>query len=659
MPWWLVVYLAAAVVGARRLDASRLGYLTAYACEGSRLHFSCPGGQLIHVVRSNYGRFSIGTCNDNGTTGWSVDCTSHRSYYVVFQRCNTRSTCDIDASSDVFGDPCPGTYKYLEVQYQCLVDRSSTTSSTSTSPPSSTSGRPLIVVPRTIRIETTTTSTTTDMPTTTTTTTVPPPTSPTALAVESYRGYFPGGVSLCQARISRNIQWNWTLPGMSQTQPCPEGSRGVARWRCFGYEKQWSPEGPNLSGCRSLWVESLSSRLGRGEESAVRLAAELAVFSHSKHLYGGDLLRVADFCHHIVALVARKLRDLGGKRTQFLAELTELLVTSGSNIFSYQSAWADLQLEERKRVALRLIHALQLSAWMFAESHEGDFEFFKALPNIFYAVKTQVRYRSDMLIFPAPEEDSPWLQPYGETAEVSIHALHTAPTARAVFLSFRRLDELLAANETILSRVVAVYSGDRTNQRLVEPYVAVMSSGTGECAMWDETLLGWTRDQCRKLDSNGTHTRCQCGRFGLVALLAPDRSHGTHSPIRGSGDDAYKTYLTFIIAAAGLIFVVGLVFAVLFHFCRHRPSFTKGCKRPEEDQGLLLCTCPLALLNRSLPLCKCPSAVLDLREPGNPQTDWTMAAALQKIDIDPEQLLYTPKMVDNAAAAVIEMHGDI
>ncbi|UYV82741.1 hypothetical protein LAZ67_22000704 [Cordylochernes scorpioides] len=35
-----------------------------------------------------------------------------------------------------------------------------------------------------------------------------------------------------------------------------------------------------------------------------------------------------------------------------------------------------------------------------------------------------------------------------------------------------------------------------------------------------------------------------------------------------------------------------------------------------------------------------------------------MAAASQKIDIDPEQQLYTPKIVD-IAAAVMEMHGDI
>ncbi|UYV60883.1 hypothetical protein LAZ67_1002666 [Cordylochernes scorpioides] len=35
-----------------------------------------------------------------------------------------------------------------------------------------------------------------------------------------------------------------------------------------------------------------------------------------------------------------------------------------------------------------------------------------------------------------------------------------------------------------------------------------------------------------------------------------------------------------------------------------------------------------------------------------------MAAALQKIDIDPEQQIYTPKIVD-IAAAVMEMHGYI
>lgn len=35
-------------------------------------------------------------------------------------RCNNRTQCVVVAGSDVFPDPCPGTYKYLEIQYECV-----------------------------------------------------------------------------------------------------------------------------------------------------------------------------------------------------------------------------------------------------------------------------------------------------------------------------------------------------------------------------------------------------------------------------------------------------------------------------------------------------------------------------------------------------------
>lgn len=35
-------------------------------------------------------------------------------------RCNNRTQCVVITGSDVFPDPCPGTYKYLEVQYECV-----------------------------------------------------------------------------------------------------------------------------------------------------------------------------------------------------------------------------------------------------------------------------------------------------------------------------------------------------------------------------------------------------------------------------------------------------------------------------------------------------------------------------------------------------------
>ncbi|XP_046950522.1 adhesion G protein-coupled receptor L1-like [Lynx rufus] len=35
-------------------------------------------------------------------------------------QCNNRTQCVVVAGSDAFPDPCPGTYKYLEVQYDCV-----------------------------------------------------------------------------------------------------------------------------------------------------------------------------------------------------------------------------------------------------------------------------------------------------------------------------------------------------------------------------------------------------------------------------------------------------------------------------------------------------------------------------------------------------------
>ena len=34
--------------------------------------------------------------------------------------CTGQTACSIDVTSSVFGDPCPGTYKYLEVHYTCV-----------------------------------------------------------------------------------------------------------------------------------------------------------------------------------------------------------------------------------------------------------------------------------------------------------------------------------------------------------------------------------------------------------------------------------------------------------------------------------------------------------------------------------------------------------
>lgn len=50
---------------------------------------------------------------------------SHSSFFLIFFRCDNKRICDIDVNSGVFGDPCPNTYKYVEIHYACISIHSS------------------------------------------------------------------------------------------------------------------------------------------------------------------------------------------------------------------------------------------------------------------------------------------------------------------------------------------------------------------------------------------------------------------------------------------------------------------------------------------------------------------------------------------------------
>ena len=59
---------------------------TSYACQGDRLDLQCPQGSVIKVMRANYGRFSVGICNQHGITDWSVNCMAPRSLRILQDR---------------------------------------------------------------------------------------------------------------------------------------------------------------------------------------------------------------------------------------------------------------------------------------------------------------------------------------------------------------------------------------------------------------------------------------------------------------------------------------------------------------------------------------------------------------------------------------------
>lgn len=50
----------------------------------------------------------------------TVGLTSCNETEFYFFRCSMHQNCSIFASTNMFGDPCPNTLKYLEAHYQCV-----------------------------------------------------------------------------------------------------------------------------------------------------------------------------------------------------------------------------------------------------------------------------------------------------------------------------------------------------------------------------------------------------------------------------------------------------------------------------------------------------------------------------------------------------------
>ena len=156
----------------------------------------------------------------------------------------------------------------------------------------------------------------------------------------------------CQPAVTRGLYWNWTRSGDHVVQPCPGGATGYARWFCSGPASEgsrasWFPSSPDLSECKSVWLTSLDSRIGEGD-SIISIANDLAQVTHSKTLYGGDMMAAARLLRQMAVKMAADLQAFPDwrQREAIVTELVQSVVRAGSSLLgSAQSlAWRDLGL---------------------------------------------------------------------------------------------------------------------------------------------------------------------------------------------------------------------------------------------------------------------------------------------------------------------------
>ncbi|XP_033103453.1 L-rhamnose-binding lectin CSL3-like [Anneissia japonica] len=83
-------------------------------------NLTCDSMYTIRVLTAVYCRMHLGVvyCDHTSTgyTNCSIDV-----FQDISGKCDGKNRCTITASNDNYGDPCEGTYKYLNIEYECMI----------------------------------------------------------------------------------------------------------------------------------------------------------------------------------------------------------------------------------------------------------------------------------------------------------------------------------------------------------------------------------------------------------------------------------------------------------------------------------------------------------------------------------------------------------
>ncbi|XP_044741072.1 latrophilin Cirl-like isoform X3 [Chrysoperla carnea] len=671
-------------------------YETAYACEGKTLKIECGDGERIHLIRANYGRFSITICNDHGNTDWSVNCMSHKSLRVLHNRCEGLQLCAFNATNESFDeDPCPFTTKYVEAHFYCTPLIASTTTTTSrpsppwlitSQPPSVWSTlKPTVRPPMHVTTEVQQVAVgdhTSDQPnfsvhtntsssssvaspggvgagvgshTNNSGSLIPPAQQPWSPSTDDYDdgmdvapvdakdavnnpsttssstsvsyprttamltemsvnevSQTPSGPSFhennsCSPVTERNLHWNWTRIGDRVVQSCPGGATGLARWRCIesaSHEPIWSPETPDLSECRSVWLTSLESRINE-EDSLIAINNDLASVTSSKTLYGGDMMITTKIIFKMAQKMAGNIKSFPDTRQRetIVTELLSGVVRTGSNLLDslQYPSWKDLGHKEQMQVATSLLIGLEENAFLLADTVVREKIVIQSVKNIMLSVRVLETHNIGNERFPRPNSPNELWSVSDDWVQIPKSALREnseGGLVRLVFVAFDRLEEILEWNaesydqtsrqnisRVLNSKVISASLGKGRHIQLSEPirlslrHIKTENVSNPSCVFWDYTMSAWSEEGCRVESTNATHTICQCDHLTNFAILMD--IHMTHL---SAGHQMALQIITYV---GCIISIICLILAIItFH------SF-KGLKSDRTTIHKNLCFCLL------------------------------------------------------------------
>ncbi|XP_068754841.1 uncharacterized protein [Montipora capricornis] len=130
---WLLLFFISVIptftgIGAYKIDIRMMR--TGYVCENDVIKLRCDKFKVLKIHGADYGRGEDSVCRKDQRSNYT--CTLVDKTHSVKSRCDNKRKCTIKALSSIFGDPCPGFNKYLNIIYVCVKRRHTVTPDTTT-----------------------------------------------------------------------------------------------------------------------------------------------------------------------------------------------------------------------------------------------------------------------------------------------------------------------------------------------------------------------------------------------------------------------------------------------------------------------------------------------------------------------------------------------
>nr|XP_019952932.1 PREDICTED: protein eva-1 homolog C isoform X2 [Paralichthys olivaceus] len=96
---------------------------SAHACDGQPLRLHCPRHSTISIQSAFYGSGEVWACREDPDPPLGArnhSCSAFTALQKLLSECQSHRDCQLPVNHLLFGkDPCPGTSKYLHVDYRC------------------------------------------------------------------------------------------------------------------------------------------------------------------------------------------------------------------------------------------------------------------------------------------------------------------------------------------------------------------------------------------------------------------------------------------------------------------------------------------------------------------------------------------------------------